>query len=157
MDKYYIVNIIEQPDRNKILDNDYILTLVTIDYKGKIFEGESYCHKNDKYSYVFGGSLAEMRAVYHALQWETSKNKEYYDNLSKFCKSAMQQKNFDKESETAKAIFHQLNIAKKNWIKSKVEKNLTYDAIKEMINEQEKKVARVEELIKRKENEINQD
>lgn len=151
MDKYYIVDIQEE---KKDTINDYIPTSVTISYKGIHFVGVSYCHKNDieNYSYIFGGSLAEMRAIYKALVWETEVKKEYYNNLQKFCKTIMQQKNFNKEDGTAKAMFHQLNIAKKNWLKSKIEKNLTYEAITEMIVEQDKKVRYVQEIIKRKEN-----
>ena len=156
MDKYYIIDVREEKDFE-----NHFSTSVIINYKGRHFIGTSFCHKNDieNYSYIFGGSLAEMRAVYEALTWETAVNKDNYNNLQKFCNAIMQQKNFNKEDGTAKGMFHQLNLAKKRWIKSKIEKNLTYDAITEMIKEQDKKVRYVQEIMKRKENNetFNQD
>lgn len=84
-------------------------SIVKIEHKGKIYQGEAWCHPDDEWSEFIGCGFAELRATLEALKEEYKEEKAKVDELKKFVKAIQQYKNFDNNSGTAKAMYRQLN------------------------------------------------
>lgn len=145
--KYYLkdIQVNEYTDKIKSI-------IATIRYKGTIFEGISQTAPEDieNYSYFFGCSLAEMKAVLSAVKWERRKLKSQIKVKENFLKAAMNCKNFDKNSDTAKTLFHLLNIDKKNLRLLTITREQIKEDIKNLIDMQEEKNKRVDNLLKKR-------
>lgn len=89
-------------------------------------------------SELFGGRLAEKRAILNALNYEKELRFTEYLTISNFIKSCCNTKKFDKESQSAKVMFHQLNVAKKRYKKVKVKIDFVKASINYMIEERER-------------------
>lgn len=127
-------------------------TNAIISYKGRIFSGHAFMHPEDKekYSYLFGCSLAEMRAVLAAVKNEIYKLRYQIKIKEDFLKTTRNCKNFDKESSTAKTMFHLLNIDKKNLRLLTITREQIKEDIKNLIDMQEEKNKRVDNLLKKR-------
>ena len=108
---------------------------VTVQHLGEIFEGEAWGHPEDKdnWSEFAGCSYAETRAMISALKWERRNAKEKADQSIDFLKSCQCYKNFDKDSETAKVLYRQINqrVKKVNDLTDKI--NELYDSLDKAI------------------------
>ena len=102
------------------------LSTVKITHKKKNYYGEARLHPEDKEkglgSKYTGCRYAEIRAEIKALKNEYKNEKAKCEECRKFVKACSQYAKFDKESETAKAIFKQLNqrIKKVNKLADKI-------------------------------------
>ena len=85
------------------------LSKVTITYKNKIFTGIAKKDPVDIWSSFAGLTLAEMRAFLKLKKYEYKQAKERAEVCRKFVESLKQYKKFDPNSDTAKAVFRQLN------------------------------------------------
>lgn len=94
--------------KNAKFDNKESFAIVS--HRGLNFFGFSTLHPEDEPSKFFGCKIAEMRATIKALKYELALKKEKCEECRKFVNAVSQQKNFDKTSSTAKAMYHQLNI-----------------------------------------------
>ena len=85
---------------------------VLIKHLKKEFIGHAYVHPDDeKNASEFAGcTLAEMRAQVKALKYERKIAKEEAEICRKFIKACACSKDWDKNSESAKIVYHQLNI-----------------------------------------------
>lgn len=127
----------------KFLDCDYDegtkCSITTVQHFGRYFEGKAKVSpEEENISELFGGRLSESRAVLHALQYEKQIRFEEYHTISNFVKSCCNTKRFDKESPSAKVIFHQLNISKKRYEDSKEKVKAVKKAIKKMMDDRDK-------------------
>lgn len=100
----------------KFISSDYDketgISTVTIEYKKEKFTGTAKLHPEDKdsVSEVYGGTIAETRAIIKALKKERKVLIEEAEVCRKFIKACSQCKNWDKESSTAKVAYRQLNL-----------------------------------------------
>lgn len=87
------------------------ISTVTVQHLGKKFDGYAWGHPDDKenWSEFAGCSYAETRAMIEALKYERKLAKEKADAAIDFLKSCECYKNFDKDSETAKVLYRQIN------------------------------------------------
>ena len=84
---------------------------VIMQHLGIKFEGSAKIHPEDienKSEYA-GGSYAETRATIKALKYERKIAKTEADNMIAFVKSCECYSKFDKNSDTAKVMYRQLN------------------------------------------------
>lgn len=132
--------------------SDNKTTVVTIEYKGKQYQGISNCHPDDTYSKFAGGEIAEMRALIKAFKEEYLTARHDCDEMRKLVKICTQYKNFDKESPTAKVMYRELNhqIKKVNKLADRI--NSLYVRIDNRIKGQEK----FKSYIENKSKEVNQ-
>lgn len=84
---------------------------VTVQHLGEKFKGYASGHPDDKenWSEFAGCSYAETRAMIDALKYERKLAKQKADDAIDFLKSCECYKNFDKDSETAKVLYRQVN------------------------------------------------
>lgn len=89
--------------------------IVIIQHLGKKFEGTATVHPADieNASEYAGCSYAETRAIIKALKYERKILKEDIKVCNKFVKAIECYSKFNKEDESAKSIYKQLNIKKK--------------------------------------------
>ena len=114
-------------------------SITLIRHLGLIFSGKAIAAPDEPNpSELFGGRLSEARAILHAFQYEKDLKKEEYNTINNFIKACSCTKNFDKDSPSAKVMFHQLNIAEKKYNKSKMRVEITKKAIKEMMDNRDK-------------------
>ena len=126
-------------------------TEVIYAHKGKVYTGVSQCHPDDKMFLIFGGTLAEQRAVQERYKDQLKQFKEDYKAVERFIKSCNCCKNFDDTTKEGKVIYHQLNVLKKN-IKN-LEDQIKYfnELINTEIKERDKYLTKLEKLRKEKE------
>lgn len=100
------------------------LSKVTITYKNKIFTGIAKKNPEDTWSNFAGLALAEMRALLKLKKYEYKQAKQRAEVCRKFVESLKQYKKFNPDSDTAKAVFRQLNcrIKEVNAIGDKITK-----------------------------------
>jgi len=129
-------------------------TYATILYKGYYFMGEAILHEHDfdKYSYIFGGTLAEMRAVLNAVTAELEWTSADLKTKENFLKAAQDCKNFDKNCASIKTLYHFINLDKKKVASLKSLKKQMKAEIKNVIDMQEEKNKRVEKILEKKKN-----
>ena len=102
--------------RDSFYDTENGLSVTIVQHLGKTFIGEAKLHPDDKdkASKFSGCRLAELRAEAKALKYEYNKAKADSESCRKMMVACTQTKNFDKDSDTAKVLFHQVNIKIKN-------------------------------------------
>ena len=124
---------------NNIYDEETKCSITTVQHFGRYFEGKAKVSpEEENVSELFGGRLSESRAVLHALQYEKQIRFEEYHTISNFVKSCCNTKRFDKDSSSAKTVFHQLNLAEKKYEKVKENIKLLKKAIKEMMDDRDR-------------------
>lgn len=121
-------------------------TTVILKDKDILFYGHSEIAPEDmKYkSAIFGGRLAESRAQYAVLKYkleEARKELHTLDNLLKACSNT---KRFNKEEDSAKVLFHQYNVKKKQIEKLKEQTKAMKEGIKLMIENRDKYIKKLE-------------
>ena len=84
---------------------------VYVQHLKRYFFGTAFLHPDDKEnaSEYAGCALAELRAQIKALKYERKLAKKKADQAIDFVKACECYKNFDKNSDTAKVIYRQLN------------------------------------------------
>lgn len=82
---------------------------VIVEHKNKRYKGIAKCHPEDTFSEYTGCRYAEERAQIKALKEEWKEKKAKCEECRKFVKAITQYKNFDSTSDTAKAMYRQLN------------------------------------------------
>lgn len=111
------------------------ISAVTVQHLGKKFDGYAWGHPDDKenWSEFAGCSYAETRAMIEALKYERKQAKEKADAAIDFLKACECYKNFDKNSETAKVLYRQINqrVKKVNDLADKI--NNLYDDLDKSI------------------------
>lgn len=129
-------------------DPDTGFSYVIMQHLGKKFVGEARLHPDDKEnaSQYAGCEYAEIRATIKALKYERNLAKIKTDEALDFVKACENYAHFDKDSESAKLMYRQLNkrIKKVN--------DLT-DQINELLKELDTKIHRrviVTNALKRK-------
>lgn len=127
----------------KFLDCDYDeetkCSTTLVQHLGCVFYGDAIAAPDEvNLSQLFGGRLSEARAILHALQYERSVRENEYRTISNMVKACCNTKRFDKESPSAKTIFHQLNISKKRYKDSKEKVKAVKKAIKEMMDDRDR-------------------
>lgn len=87
------------------------LSVCQVEHEGYRASATANVHPDDKLtsSRFFGCSLAEMRAQVKILKWKHQAEKTKCEEARKFMNACLCYKNFDKKSDTAKAMFRQLN------------------------------------------------
>ena len=98
--------------RDSYYDETSGLSVSIVQHLGKTFIGEARLHPDDKNkaSKFAGCRLAELRAEAKALKYEYNQAKIDSEACRKVMIACTQTKAFDKESNTAKVLFHQVNI-----------------------------------------------
>lgn len=119
----------------KFIDSAYDpntgMSIVIIQHLGIKFEGTAKVHPEDKGSNYFGCQLAEIRAKIKALKYERKLAKQKADDALDFIKSCEGYKKFNKEDDTAKVMYRQIN--------RRIQKvNDLADKINELIKEEDK-------------------
>lgn len=114
------------------------MSLVTIEHKGKIFEGRADCDPDDAWSDYIGCKFAELRATLKALKYEYKIEKAKVNEIQKFIAIVEQYKNFNKEDGTAKAMYRQLNRRLKNLKAIEEDINMVKKTIKARLKALEK-------------------
>jgi len=110
-----------------------------IRHLGLLFMGDAIAAPDEPNpSELFGGRLSEARAILHAFQYERDLREDEYHTISNFIKACSCTKAFDKDSPSAKVMFHQLNIAKKKYDIAKEKVEVTRKAIKTMMDNRDK-------------------
>ena len=90
------------------------LSKVYIKHKGRVFKGFAKCNPNDTWSEFTGCQFAELRATLKALKAEYREEKFKVEAIRNFVTATTQYKKFDKDSDTAKAMYRQYNRRVKN-------------------------------------------
>lgn len=87
------------------------ISSVVVQHLGEKFYGYAWGHPDDKenWSEFAGCSYAETRAMIEALKYERNIVKRKADDAIDFLKACECYKNFDKNSETAKVLYRQVN------------------------------------------------
>lgn len=83
---------------------------VVIQHRGKRYTGCSRRHPDDQDRPLLAGRLAEMRAEIAALKEERNAKKAECEAVRKYLTACQQTKEFDKNSDMAKIMFHQFNL-----------------------------------------------
>lgn len=122
-----------------IYDEDEKTSYTKIEHLGRTFIGTAKLSPEEEFpSELFGGRLSESRAVLKALQYEKELRWTEYHAIENLVKSCCNTKKFDKESPSAKVLFHQLNISKKKYEKIKAIVKSLKSAIKEMMDDRDR-------------------
>ena len=104
---------------------------VIVEHMGVQFIGKAKLHPedSDRCSELVGGRYAEMRATIKALKYERNIEKQKCEECRKFVKACSQYRNFDKDSQTAKLMYRQLNkrIKRVNALADEI--NVLYEGI----------------------------
>lgn len=112
-------------NRYEKLDNERNISVTIMRHKGKLFYGRAISAPDEPNpNKIFGGRLSEARAILQALREERNALEEEYKIINNFVKACSCMKRFDEKSPTAKAMYHQLNMAKKrcNRVKKRIAK-----------------------------------
>ena len=119
-----------------------------VKHLGRTFVGSAKLHPDDQNtrSELVGGSIAETRAIIKALQYERKLLKEKYKEYQNFVKACECYKNFDKDSQTAKVMYRQLNRRKRNIEKLTEKIDLLKEGIHEGLRERVRVLAKLEEI-----------
>jgi len=122
------------------------VTNITIEHKGNLFFGEAIVAPEDKdsYSAIFGGRLAETRAYHEALKFRLAEARLELHTLDNLLKACSNTKKFNREEDSAKVLFHQYNIKKKQVEQLKNQVKAIKDSIKLMIDDREKYIKKLE-------------
>lgn len=127
-------------DTDYVIDNDgYKYSTTVMRHMGKYCEGVAIAAPDEPHpSELFGGRLSEARAMLDGFQYEKNIRKREYKAIENLVKACLCTKDFDKESPSAKVLFHQLNIAKKKYEQAKEKVELTKKGIKTMMDDRDK-------------------
>lgn len=99
---------------NSFFDEEEGVSYVALKYDDRIFDGYAFAHPEEEMvNQFFGGSLAECRARIKIFKYEIAKLRTEYKTLENYIKSCSCHKEWDKNSEIVKIIYHQLNLKKK--------------------------------------------
>lgn len=114
-------------------------SITFIRHLGLVFSGDAIAAPDEPNpSELFGGRLSEARAILHAFQYERDLRGEEYHTINNFIKACSCTKAFDKESPSAKVMFHQLNIAKKKYDDAKKKVKIARKIIKDNMDSRDK-------------------
>ena len=120
----------------KFIDSAYDpntgMSVVIMQHLGEKFEGTAKVHPDDeKGSSYFGCQLAEIRATIKALKYERKLAKQKSDEALDFVKACQCYKIFNKDDNTAKLMYRQLNrrIKKVNDLTDKINELLKEEDI----------------------------
>lgn len=92
-----------------IVDKEHGVSRVWITHKNKHYFGEAKLHPEDKWSNLTGCRYAEIRAEIKALKDEWKAKKAACEECRTFVRNVMDRSRFNKDDETAKAMFSELN------------------------------------------------
>ena len=125
---------------------------VTIVHHGHSFTGVARVNPEDEKckSELFGGRIAESRAIKKAFEYDLKKAKEEYKEIKKFVKACELTKKFNSEEVSAKVMYHQFNVKKKQVEKLKKQIQLIEEGIQRQITQ---RFSTLEKMSKTKEEE----
>lgn len=128
----FISNEYEEVDNLKV-------SSTLMKHMGQYFYGDAITAPDEPNpSELFGGRLSEARAMLHGFQYENMVRYNEFHTIQNLVNACCQTKKFDKESSSAKVLFHQLNIAEKRYKEAREKVRLTKEGIKRMLDERDK-------------------
>ena len=121
-------------------------TIVVVEHKGQYFYGESTVSPEDKdyQSKIFGGRLAEARAEREAMKYELAEARKELHTLDNLLKACSNTKRFDAGEDSAKVLFRQYNVKKKQVAELKAEVDFLKKGIDRIIENRNKYIKKLE-------------
>lgn len=121
-------------------------TIVVVEHKGESFYGESVVAPEDKdyQSKIFGGRLAEARAEREAMKYELAEARKELHTLDNLLKACSNTKRFNAEEDSAKVLFRQYNVKKKQVAELKAEVDFLKKGINRIIENRDKYIKKLE-------------
>ena len=131
----------------EIFEEDDNSTIVVLEHKGECFYGESMVAPEDKeyFSKLFGGRLAEARATREAVKYELAEARKELHTLDNLLKACSLTKKFDSTSPSAKVLYRQYNVKKKQVAALKDRSATMKKIINDMIDQRDKYIKKMED------------